>query len=109
MTIDQFIRKWAPSDLKVIQEFQNDLFQTYKGNDYQKVALEVLTAPSHTCLKIESNKDDVTISYGHVDYPDCAMKYMVPVGIGIEGRDWLSFLQYIAANAVQYITPRKTN
>lgn len=99
MTIDQFIRKWAPSDIRAVQDFQDDPFSTFEGGDYQKVAIQILTHPQNHSLRIYNDHSHVIIAYGHKDNPDY-YEWIFSKAVGIVDQDWLMVLQGLSNHAI---------
>lgn len=102
MTIDQFIRKWAPHDIGAINKFQTDLFDVCTGGENQKVALGVLTDPDNATLKIVNGEDRTSILYYRTGTdPNNGMIWTVPIESGITDKDWLWVLQGLADYYIQ--------
>lgn len=104
MTIDQFIRKWAPHDIGAINEFQTDLFSVCSEGekDFQKVALGVLTYPDKATLKIVNGEDRTSILYYRTGTdPNNGTIWTVPIESGITDKDWLWVLQGLADYYIQ--------
>jgi hypothetical protein len=93
MRIDKFIEKWGPIDPEADEQFQNDLFSTITGSEYQNIAIEVLSEVPDSQLKIA----DGVLSYAPIVAPHLGIEIHYSKAVGLQQNDWEYLLKFVAS------------